>query len=163
MVKWVLKLNKWLKSLFERKEVDLKTLKRPVDKIIIHCAATPPDMDIGVKEIKQWHKQKGWSDIGYHYVIRHNGVIEDGRPVNRIGAHVAGHNKGSIGICLVGGVDHEGHAVPNFTDKQWRTLEQMVRSLKTQLPRATIHGHNEFANKSCPSFIVQNWLQSKNI
>lgn len=153
----------WLKSLFGMKEMDLSSLKRPVDKIIIHCAATQPDMDIGVKEIREWHKKKGWSDIGYHYVIRRNGVIEDGRPVNKIGAHVVGYNRGSIGVCLIGGIDHEANAVPNFTVKQWRTLAQMMRGFKAQLPKVTIHGHNEFSNKACPSFLVKNWLQSENI
>lgn len=121
-------------------------------------------MDIGVKEIDEWHKQRGWSGIGYHWVIRRNGVIEDGRPINKVGAHVKGYNTGSLAICLVGGVDIEMNPVPNFTDKQWHTLELMVRGIKAQIPYITIHGHNEFDHrKSCPSFSVENWLQSKNI
>lgn len=144
--------------------MDLSSLDRPVNRLFIHCAATPPTMDIGAKEIRKWHKDKGWSDIGYHWVIRRNGKIEDGRPINKVGAHVKGYNTGSLAICMIGGVDIEMNPTPNFTDKQWHTLELMVRSIKAQIPHITIHGHNEFDHgKACPSFSVQNWLESKGI
>ena len=137
---------------------------RPINKIIIHCTATPPDMDIGLAEVRKWHtdpkpKGNGWRDVGYHFIIRRNGVVEIGRPVEEIGAHVAGHNKDSIGIALVGGVDGHGKPDANFTEAQWANLERFARVLQREHPKATIHGHNEFAAKACPSFDVQEWLK----
>lgn len=155
-------IMRYIHGLF--KEVDLFKTSRPIDKLIIHCAATRPNQDIGVKEIRKWHVEgNGWKDIGYHDVIRINGDIEKGRPIDQVGAHVAGHNTGSIGVCMVGGVDKDGKPSANFTDAQWRSLERYVRTFKTEYPKATIHGHNEFAAKACPSFDVQKWLKDKNI
>lgn len=136
---------------------------RQVTEIIIHCAATKPSMDIGAAEIKEWHLAKGWSDIGYHYVIRRNGQIENGRNKDVPGAHTQGHNANSIGICLVGGINDEGDAANNFTKAQWSTLARLVRILKVDFSRASIHGHNEFSPKACPSFNVQKWLKDENL
>jgi N-acetylmuramoyl-L-alanine amidase len=132
---------------------------RQINKIIIHCAATRPSMDVGAVEIRRWHVQgNGWSDIGYHGVIRRNGVLESGRSLNEPGAHTSGHNKDSIGICLVGGVMEDGKTPEaNFTPEQWATLERTVGDLLRKYPNATVHGHNEFAAKACPSFDVQKW------
>ena len=132
---------------------------RPIDRLFIHCSATTPKMDIGVKEIRKWHTDKGWSDIGYHFVIRRDGAIEDGRDIDKVGAHVAGYNTGSIGICMVGGVDAAMKAADNFTVEQWRSIRNLLKILKFDYPKATIHGHNEFANKACPSFDVQKELK----
>lgn len=137
---------------------------RQIDKLIIHCAATQPKQDIGAKEIRDWHVNgNGWQDIGYHYVIRRNGVIEDGRPLNVAGAHTSGHNSRSIGICLVGGINMKGDPEANFTPEQWKTLERMVRAFRSEHPSATIHGHNEYARKACPSFDVQKWLKESGV
>ena len=76
---------------------------REINTFIIHCSDTYPDMDIGVEEIRRWHKERGWSDIGYHYVIRRNGKIEEGRNDGIVGAHAKGMNENSLGICMVGG------------------------------------------------------------
>lgn len=133
---------------------------RVINQLFVHCAATKPTQDIGAKEIREWHvKGNGWKDIGYHFVIRRNGVVEDGRPVEQAGAHVAGHNANSIGICLVGGIDAAGKPEANFTPEQWKALPRLLRVLKAQYPKATIHGHNEYAAKACPSFDVQKWLK----
>lgn len=142
----------------------LKTT-RPINRLIIHCAATSPKMDVGAEEIRKWHvKGNGWKDIGYHHVIRRNGQIEDGRPISLIGAHCSGQNTGSIGVCLVGGVDDRNRPESNFTPEQWRTLEQYVRAFKVEYHKATIHGHNEFdSGKACPSFDVQEWLKENGL
>ena len=137
---------------------------RPIDKLIIHCAATPPSMDIGAKEIREWHVgENGWKDIGYHFVIRRNGTVEDGRPINQVGAHVAGQNTGSFGICLVGGISEKGNPEANFTEAQWKTLSRCVMIFKAEYPNATVHGHNEFSKKDCPSFDVQKWLKAEGL
>lgn len=142
---------------------NLINLTRPIDLLVIHCSATPPNMDIGAKEIRRWHKNKGWSDIGYHDVIRRNGKTEKGRDYNRIGAHVKGWNRRSLGVCLVGGVDEYNEPEANFTDEQWESLERYCRAVKAQINGIVIAGHNEYAPKACPSFYVPEWLQSVNL
>ena len=128
-------------------------MNRKIKKIIVHCAATPPSMDIGVEVIRKWHvEDRKWSDIGYHYVIRLDGSIELGRPVSRQGAHTRGYNKESIGICYVGGVNEKGAAEDTRTDAQKKSLRILLEFLKLTFPDSVIHGHRDFANKACPSF-----------
>ena len=133
---------------------------RKIDKIIIHCSATRSDQDIDAAEIRRWHKAppRNWKDIGYHYVIKRDGEIEDGRPIGQVGAHCYGHNETSIGICVVGGVDDKNKPQDNFTDQQWRSLRNLIKICRADYKKATIHGHNEYANKACPSFDVQHEL-----
>jgi hypothetical protein len=85
--------------------------RETTDLIVVHCSATGPAADIGVAQITQWHKQRGFDTVGYHYVIRRNGTLETGRRESEIGAHVRGHNANSIGVCLAGGVDAKGKPV----------------------------------------------------
>ncbi len=129
-----------------------------INLLIIHCAATKPSMDVGAKEIDQWHKARGWSKIGYHFVIRRNGVVEMGRPITETGAHAKGYNRKSIGICMVGGIDERGRPDDNFTHAQWEQLKTMVAKFMKEYPGIKVIGHNEVAAKACPSFNVQNWL-----
>lgn len=136
---------------------------RQIEMIIIHCSATPPNMDIGVEEIRKWHLERGFSDIGYHFVIRRDGTVALGRPVELAGAHCKGHNSRSIGICLVGGTDkYTGKVISscNFTEEQWNSLESLVEDLLEEYPSIrSVHGHNEFAAKDCPCFNVQEWVK----
>lgn len=133
---------------------------RKINKIIIHCSATPEGRDVKTATIKRWHtnpkpKGRGWSDIGYHFVIELYGSVTEGRPIKRIGAHVKGHNSDSIGICYVGGMDKDMvWPKDTRTDNQKLALKAIVKTLKAVYPNATIHGHNEFSNKACPSFDV---------
>lgn len=126
---------------------------RKISKIIIHCTATPEDRHTTVEDVRRWHLDRGWSDIGYHFLIYLDGSLHKGRPVEIAGAHCKGHNKESIGIAYVGGIDKV-----NFKPKDTRTKEQkealvyILEYLKIQHPKATIHGHNDFASKACPSF-----------
>ena len=140
---------------------------RQLDMIIVHCSATPPSMDIGADEIRKWHLEQGFSDIGYHYVIRRNGSVESGRPLDQPGAHCKGHNARSIGICLVGGVVKYSYkliSACNFTELQWQVLEQLVIRLLRAYPSIqSVHGHNEFAAKDCPCFDVQEWVKRARI
>jgi len=76
---------------------------RELKYIVLHCSATPVSMDVGVAEIRKWHKAKGWKDVGYHFVIKLSGKLEYGRPLQQIGSHVLGYNRASVGICYVGG------------------------------------------------------------
>ena len=126
---------------------------RTIKRHIIHASATPNKMDIGAKEIDRWHREKGWAEIGYHYIIRRNGVVEAGRPVSKIGAHVAGHNKDSIGTCLIGA----GLSLDDFTAAQKASLRRVDAQIKTEFKGVTTHGHREYANKSCPGFDIKDF------
>jgi len=129
---------------------------RTIDKIIIHCSATPEGRDVKMETIKSWHvKGNGWSDIGYHFVIELDGTLKEGRPLHRSGAHTRGENATSIGICYVGGIDKNKNAKDTRTAEQKDTLNKIVEGLLEDYPEASVHGHNEFAAKACPSFDVQ--------
>ncbi|PID26851.1 MAG: N-acetylmuramoyl-L-alanine amidase [Candidatus Cloacimonadota bacterium] len=136
---------------------------REINEIVIHCSAT----EYGNVEIfRDWHvNENGWDDIGYHYVILNSyqcrddyvnkkpnygmdGVLEIGRDIEISGAHVKGHNKNSIGICLVGD--------RSFTSSQFRTLKTLVSTLKSIYKDAKIKGHCEYdtaiaQGKTCPN------------
>lgn len=122
--------------------------------IVVHCSATPPEMNIGAATIRRWHLDRGWLDIGYHFVIRRNGTIEPGRPMDAVGAHVRGHNYRSIGVCLVGGVTKdEQEPANNFTEDQMHALVDIIRVLRWAYPKAKIIGHRDLdSSKACPSF-----------
>lgn len=129
---------------------------RDIDKIIVHCSATPEGRHTTIEEIRQWHLQRGWKDIGYHYVIYLDGTIHRGRPESVVGAHCSGYNKNSIGVCYIGGVAKDGKTPKDTrTEGQKRALRELLNRLKRDYPKATLHGHNEFANKACPSFNVK--------
>lgn len=131
---------------------------RDIDHIIIHAADTPPDMDVGAEEIRDWHVNgNGWRDIGYHWVIRRNGDVEPGREESVVGAHVAGHNANSIGICLVGGRGPDGGDDCNYTAAQWRALERLVAEVSERYPQADVKGHRDFSSKACPCFDAAAW------
>ena len=132
---------------------------KEVQYIIVHCSATPPDMDIGVEDIRQWHREKGWSDVGYHYIIRRNGNVEKGRSDNQSGAHVRGYNSVSLGICMVGGVDDFNTPDANYTASQWKALDKLVNDLKLTYPSAKVCGHRDMpgVDKACPCFDAISW------
>lgn len=135
------------------------------DYIVLHCAATPPTMDIGKKEIDRWHRAQGWLKIGYHFVIRRNGQVETGRSLYESGAHVnppSGINSSSIGICMVGGVDKDRKPSNNFTAEQWFALDKLVTEMQAKFPDAKIVGHGELSkDRACPSFNVQEWVRKR--
>lgn len=125
---------------------------RTINEIIIHCSATKEGNKISAATIDRWHKDRGWRCIGYHYVVRIDGSIEYGRPVQDIGAHVKGRNKHSIGVCYIGGLDADMEPKDTRTRDQKESLLYLLKTLKRLHPNATIHGHREFANKACPCF-----------
>lgn len=133
---------------------------RDIKKIIIHCAATKLSMDIGVKEIDRWHREKGYFSCGYHFVIRRNGALETGRAEDKAGAHAQGHNTDSIGICMVGGISENNRPECNFTPEQWTRLNSLVNGLEKKYSGVRVIGHSEVANKACPCFDVQQWLKN---
>jgi N-acetylmuramoyl-L-alanine amidase len=131
---------------------------RTISKIIIHCSATPEGRHHTVKDIDRWHRERGFSQIGYHWVVYLDGSIHPGRNENIAGAHTVGHNANSIGICYIGGVDESMKIKDTRTAQQKTALRNLVSDLLKKYPGATIHGHNEFAAKACPSFNVKTEL-----
>ena len=133
---------------------------REITKIIWHCAATPEGRDVKTETIRDWHvNDRGWSDIGYHFVIELDGTVKAGRPLRRAGAHAKGLNKNSIGICYIGGVDINGKPKDTRTAAQKAALYKKTAELMNRFPEATVHGHNEFAKKACPSFDAKaDWM-----
>ena len=141
-------------------------MMRKINKIVIHCSATRSSMDVGVKEIRSWHVDgRGWRDIGYHVVVRRNGSIEIGRPLEISGAHAKGFNKDSIGVCWVGGVNDQIKPENNMTSKQEQALWGVVKGFmeKFDLGKEDVVGHRDLpdVNKACPSFDVKEWLDKK--
>ena len=126
---------------------------RTITLIIIHCSAVKPLQQSGVREIDGWHRAKGWKSCGYHYVIRRDGTVEVGRPVEEVGAHCLNRNRHSIGICYEGGLDAEGRPADTRTEAQKKALRELLQQLHAQFPRAIIAGHNVFnPMKACPCF-----------
>ena len=134
-------------------KLNLSVNKRNIKELIVHCSATPEGKDYSVDTIRQWHLQRGFSDIGYHYVIYRDVSIHIGRDESIIGAHCTGHNTNSIGVCYIGGCASDGK-----TPKDTRTLQQkesllsLLKTLKIKYPNAKIYPHYKFAAKACPSF-----------
>lgn len=136
-------------------------IRKRTDYLVVHCSATPPNLDIGAAEIRGWHKAKGWADIGYHYVIRRNGIVEAGRPENLVGSHVQGHNSNSLGICMVGGTDARQKPENNYTPEQWASLQTLLTRLFGKYTGAKILGHRDFpaVAKACPCFDAIDWAK----
>jgi N-acetylmuramoyl-L-alanine amidase len=138
-------------------------VREKTDYIAIHCSATSEKQNIGAADIDKWHRKQGWQAIGYHYVIRRDGTVEQGRDEKVVGAHVQGFNEVSVGICMAGGVDANdvNKAKNNFTEAQFESLKKLLVDLKSRYPKAKIQGHRDFPNvkKACPSFDVATWLK----
>lgn len=145
--------------------------KNKIDSIIVHCSANQKGSDIGVSEIDEFHRNKnGWRGVGYNYVIRTDGTVEEGRPVGTVGAHcndygdsTLPYNYHSIGICYVGGLDgvkidrwgkKRGIAADTRTPEQKAAMVNLIKGLINQYPDIKeILGHREAgAKKACPCF-----------
>ena len=128
---------------------------RDINRIILHCTATKEGKDYSVETIRQWHLKRNFSDIGYHYLIGLDGTIHLGRPVFKQGAHTKSENKDSIGVAYVGGLDLDGKPKDTMTSMQEIGLLQLYNSLNITFGKLSLHGHNEYSTKACPSFIVK--------
>lgn len=116
---------------------------RNIDRVFIHCSASDNEGHDDINVIRQWHLERGFNDVGYHYFIKKSGEIQTGRPMDKIPAAQRGHNEGSVAICL-SGLDH-------FTEKQFKALRALCSQLDTQY-QVSFHGHREVSNKTCPNF-----------
>ena len=120
---------------------------RDIKEIIVHCSDTPAGRDDDASDIRRWHKARGWSDIGYHYVVKLDGTIEPGREEKTIGANCKGHNSKSIGVCYIGGKDGDTR-----TTEQKVSLVYLIGTLKNKYKEAIVYGHRDFSTKPCPQF-----------
>ena len=143
---------------------------RPLNEIIVHCTATRAEWWAGrptadkVAEVRKWHLDRNFRNIGYHFLIDRDGTVATGRPLEEVGAHVKGHNTGTIGISLFGG--HGGATTDkfedNFTPEQDAALRNLIANLQNRFPSISkISGHHEYANKACPCFDVRSWLNGR--
>lgn len=126
---------------------------RKINKIIIHCTATPEGRDVTKKDLYAWHvKERGWSDIGYHFFIDLAGEIHECRPIERTGAHTKGHNWDSIGIAYAGGMNADN---TKSKDTRNELQREALVDLLCQLHDTyggVVYGHRDFSFKDCPSF-----------
>ena len=149
----------------------------PIKRLVIHCSATKGD--VSAATIRGWHKAQGWSDIGYHYVIRTDGTVEKGREEKAIGSHVKGWNSGSIAIVYAGGIGADDKPADTRTPEQKAAMAKLVKDIATRhkLPAVKIMGHRDLSPdldkdgvvekhewmKACPSFDVSKerdgWLK----
>ena len=137
---------------------------------IYYWHTNPKDLkNGGVRWLGKWYENRsklpievrdrkgnGWSDIGYHYIIEGDGKVEYGRPISRIGAHCRGHNRESLGVCVVG-----NNTVPEhkWSMQQVASLQDLVYGLRLVFPKLTVRGHDEYANTLCPGVNIQQLLQ----
>lgn len=139
--------------LISGEEDRMKKSRRRIKEIIVHCTATPEGRDVTVDEVRRWHRQRGFSDIGYHYLVYRDGTVHAGRDVDIAGAHCVGHNSMSIGVCYVGGMNRNNTKPEDTrTPAQRASLVRLLRALRELYPDAKIYGHRDFAAKACPSF-----------
>ena len=149
-----------------------------IHTIVVHCSATRCDQDVSAADIDTMHKARGWSMIGYHRVIRLDGSIEKGRDLERRGAHVAGNNKNTVGICMIGGLNIDGRPADTFNGSQYHALFAEISYLSSVLPALNkVCGHRDFSPdingdglitpeewiKDCPCFDVVEWMEIEGI
>ena len=121
---------------------------RPIHTIFLHCSDSDIKAHDNITTIKNWHLQRGFNDVGYHYFIRKDGTIEYGRDLNLIPASQYGYNTGSIAICLSG--------KDSFYEGQFKSLKKLIQCLERDLEKdLKIRLHNEVSSKTCPNFTLQ--------
>ena len=134
------------------------------DTIVIHCTQTPPNMDVDVAKVIEWHTQRGFDTIGYHYLIKRDGTLQVGRDEDVVGAHAVAVNGTSIGIALAGGGTPEMGWEDNFAPIQFQTLKSIIIKLKNKYNIEKIIGHYQVDDsKECPSFDVPKWLEKNGL
>lgn len=137
-------------------------ITRNIKRLIFHCTAT--DQDAKVASIQNyWKNNLGWTNPGYHIIVKPDGSWTYLLDFNKVSNGVRGYNSTSINISYIGGVDENGKALDNRTDEQIEVFDIIYEMLTDKIEDITVHGHNEFASKACPSYIVQTDLESRGL
>jgi hypothetical protein len=124
-----------------------------ITTLIVHHSASPRHCTVG--DVRRWHLEKGWSDIGYHWVIEEDGIIQIGRPVGRIGAHCRGHNTESVGVCVMGNNCEPGQ---EWLPDQVEGLKDLIYAVALVIPEIATMGHNQLAATACPGVDLKELL-----
>lgn len=139
-----------------------------IDSIVIHCSATREGQDVTAKDITRMHIQRGFSTIGYHYVVRLDGTIEEGRAEYMEGAHcnTSGksgltYNKHSIGICYIGGLDRNGKEKDTRTPQQKEALHKLVKTICSRHKIKEVIGHRDTSPDKNGNGIIDSWERIK--
>jgi N-acetyl-anhydromuramyl-L-alanine amidase AmpD len=134
--------------------------KKPPEHVVVHHSATKPSLDLGVEELREVHKSKRWADVGYHWVIKRDGQVEQGRDRKYQGAHckAKGMNAKSYGICLIGGLNEiSGEPENNYTFRQLNSLYSLLGILNLEV--SGHHDHDPYMKKYCPMFNVKEFYE----
>jgi len=136
-------------------------VRRRINYIVVHCSATSFGKDLDVEDIDRMHKRRGWSEVGYNFVVKLDGTIQEGRDLEKIPAHVKGYNKNSIGICYIGGLDERGKGADTRTPEQKEALRFKLMDLQRQYPHAKIVGHRDLSPDKDGDGVVERheWLK----
>lgn len=137
---------------------------RDIKYIAIHCTGANPKQT--TKSILDyWKNNLKWKNVGYHYLISEDGIIEQLAIESQVTNGVAGFNANAIHVCYKGGVDSAGKPKDTRTDKQKESMIALLKQLKIRYPKAEIKGHRDFPNvkKACPSFSVSDFLKTVKI
>jgi N-acetylmuramoyl-L-alanine amidase len=157
----------------EELQAEFKTATRLITEVVTHWTATYTNQDIGAEHVHSWHQDRGFSGIGYHYIIRRDGRLQRGRPINKAGAHALdnGHNKYSIGISFAAGYNcPSGTANPDrfisvesINSVQFKTYDMFMSAFYDIWPGGQVYGHVDTDNKGKvdPGFDVQDYCFTK--
>ena len=130
---------------------------RPVtNSIVIHHIGNT-DKDVCAADVHKWHLARGWSGIGYHYLIRKDGTIERGRPRDMVGAHCFGENEHTLGINLVGNFEMARPTSAQL-DSACVLVAGLCRLYSIPPSFFTIRGHRDYNNTACPGYYLYNEL-----
>lgn len=153
----VLHFKRWEKFLTER-----RCRMRKIDLIVLHCSATPPDVNLTAQDLEREHRRRGFDGCGYHYYVRRDGQICSMRPVEKAGAHVRGYNANSIGVCYEGGLDAQGRPADTRTPEQRHSLRVLIRVLLKDYPGCRVVGHRDLSPDRNGNGVVEpeEWLKA---
>ena len=136
------------------------------DFIVIHSTRTKPSEDLSAKDITLKHRKEGFFHNAFHYIIKRDGTVEQGRDDDELQAHVKNYNHISTSVCVVGGAKEENWKLgeDNFTSEEWESLKKVLEELVIKYPEARIVGHYELdERKTCPNFNVREYLLNEDI
>jgi len=144
------------------KLINDSNITRKVTRLVFHCTATQQTATVEAI-VRHWRQSRGWTNPGYHILVRADGSWTQLQDFNKITNGVAGINTTSLHVSYIGGIGPNGRALDNRTDKQKEVFETVYNTFKNKMPNLTFHGHYEFSNKACPSFNVEKWIEEINL